>query len=351
MTESTLDNFLETISIKDKSMSQPLPWGIKDFNNVETADRKLIINNKLELWVHDGALSAYSTYFENIFKSNLNKADDISTDINTISQSNEGDVIITKIEVPHEEYIFDIILWIYTKDAKKIKKVSKNFKNFINLISLAIFLKMKEEFFDILLNELKIEFHGDDFENPLWSRKVFTFPILAKIVYKMNANDLTKIIALLSWLKYPKDQKDTNLCNEILCSQDLFYVRNLIQKTNLMMNIPINDIFFLKREFPGLTSAFDSVGIIKNLIFCHPLTCIICHKQFHSQFDILNNKSCISNDNAKYHPPCINNKQPCLHHECRRKFYKGEYPCCHKKIDSSSGCLTGEGKHIFIFQK
>ena len=38
-------------------------YGISDFNNVESADRKLIINNKLEFWVHDFVLNTYCDYF------------------------------------------------------------------------------------------------------------------------------------------------------------------------------------------------------------------------------------------------------------------------------------------------
>ena len=38
-------------------------YSISDFNNVETADRKLIINNKLEFWVHDFVLNTYCDYF------------------------------------------------------------------------------------------------------------------------------------------------------------------------------------------------------------------------------------------------------------------------------------------------
>ena len=38
-------------------------YGLSDFNNVETADRKLIINNKLEFWVHDFVLNSYCDYF------------------------------------------------------------------------------------------------------------------------------------------------------------------------------------------------------------------------------------------------------------------------------------------------
>ena len=38
-------------------------YGLSDFNNVETADRKLIINNKLEFWVHDFVLNTYCDYF------------------------------------------------------------------------------------------------------------------------------------------------------------------------------------------------------------------------------------------------------------------------------------------------
>ena len=58
-------------------------YGLSDFNNVETADRKLIIDNKLEFWVHDYVLNTYCDYFrvnletertkKNIFLQNYNK--------------------------------------------------------------------------------------------------------------------------------------------------------------------------------------------------------------------------------------------------------------------------------------
>ena len=42
-------------------------WGIKDFNNIETAESKLIVNKKFEFWVHYEAFSTYSDYFSEIF--------------------------------------------------------------------------------------------------------------------------------------------------------------------------------------------------------------------------------------------------------------------------------------------
>ena len=44
----TLDSMFDDMSLKDKDeIGQSHPWSIRDFNNVETADRKLIINDKL----------------------------------------------------------------------------------------------------------------------------------------------------------------------------------------------------------------------------------------------------------------------------------------------------------------
>ena len=46
-------------------------WGIKDFNNIETAERKLIVNKKFEFWVYDEVFSTYSDYFSEIFGKNI----------------------------------------------------------------------------------------------------------------------------------------------------------------------------------------------------------------------------------------------------------------------------------------
>ena len=64
--DQSIENLLANIT-SNKPDTKSHEWGIKDFNNIETADRKLIVNKKFEFWVHDEALSTYSDYFSEIF--------------------------------------------------------------------------------------------------------------------------------------------------------------------------------------------------------------------------------------------------------------------------------------------
>ena len=53
--ESSIESMVMNTDYKNEQGKQN-EWGIKDFNNVETADRKLVVNKKFEFWVHDEAL-------------------------------------------------------------------------------------------------------------------------------------------------------------------------------------------------------------------------------------------------------------------------------------------------------
>ena len=69
---NTLDkllNYYEQSSIDYHSKIS----GVNNFNNVETADRKLIINNKLEFWVHDHILNDNCNYFYRLQDNKENK--------------------------------------------------------------------------------------------------------------------------------------------------------------------------------------------------------------------------------------------------------------------------------------
>jgi hypothetical protein len=52
----------------------------------------------------------------------------------------------------------------------------------LHLLSLGIFLKMKKEYFYVLLSNLKIIWDKKLFDNPLWTRDKFSFHVLEKIV-------------------------------------------------------------------------------------------------------------------------------------------------------------------------
>ena len=79
---NTLDkliNYYEQ-STESRKVNQKIS-GINNFNNVETSDRKLIINNKLEFWVHDKILNDNCNYFQTLNKNeNLcQNKDDLTT--------------------------------------------------------------------------------------------------------------------------------------------------------------------------------------------------------------------------------------------------------------------------------
>ena len=80
---NTLDkliNYYEQ-STESRKVNQKIS-GINNFNNVETSDRKLIINNKLEFWVHDKILNDNCNYFQTLNKNeNLSQnKDDLTTE-------------------------------------------------------------------------------------------------------------------------------------------------------------------------------------------------------------------------------------------------------------------------------
>ena len=82
---NTLDKLIRYYeqSTESQKISQKIS-GINNFNNVETSDRKLIINNKLEFWVHDKILNDNCTYFLTLNKNenhNQNKDSAITENI------------------------------------------------------------------------------------------------------------------------------------------------------------------------------------------------------------------------------------------------------------------------------
>ena len=82
---NTLDKLIKYYeqSTETQKINQKIS-GINNFNNVETSDRKLIINNKLEFWVHDKILNDNCNYFLTLNKNeNHNQNKDITTTVNT----------------------------------------------------------------------------------------------------------------------------------------------------------------------------------------------------------------------------------------------------------------------------
>jgi hypothetical protein len=80
--ETSIENYIGVIS--EHNNIKNYEWSIRDINNVETADRKLIINKKQNFWVHDDALTSNSDYFCELFDNNQNEI------LNTNKSKNEN---------------------------------------------------------------------------------------------------------------------------------------------------------------------------------------------------------------------------------------------------------------------
>jgi hypothetical protein len=111
-----------------------------------------------------------------------------------LDSSNDEEVITELNNVPNENKFFDVLFWMYSRDSKKLKKSAKSFHDFLYLISLGIYLKLKPEYFEIILNKPTFQWREEYFFDPLWSRKFFTFTVLERIVDEMTTNNFTKVI-------------------------------------------------------------------------------------------------------------------------------------------------------------
>ena len=268
----------------------------------------------------------------------------------------------TPITVPHVDYFFDLLTWMYTKDKKRLKKLAAETESLLCLLNLGVYLKMNEDLFSVLLGEGAINLSIKDFETELWSRTEFTFPVLVKVVEAMKLSNQEKLIAALSWMKenfikYPyttaESEKEREI--ELLTSMDYYNLRKYIKENKLMSGV---DTAFLKelfREFPKLTGLFDS-GIIFTefgLLDGHKIWCKICKKVFASPIDIIRNPEC---EIRPYHPKSFvtsfrtlaDQQTGCGHGGCVKKLQRNEFSCCHQQ-SHSEGCVTGEGKHFIVF--
>ena len=108
--------------------------GINDFNNVEKADRKIIINNQLEFWLSDKVLNDNCNYFltekinENIINNNKEKKVEY-TIINKNNNINlkKSVILIKKNKFQNKKFKLDIQL-PNNKEYNFAKYNSKNIR-------------------------------------------------------------------------------------------------------------------------------------------------------------------------------------------------------------------------------
>ena len=194
------------------------------------------------------------------------------------------------------DLFFDILLWMYSKDIKKLKKFSKNIDILLNILSLANFLKIKKNFYNALLKNIDINFTTNFFNSSKWSRNKISFYALEKIIPLIKGN-YNRIYALISWLKPIKIKNknytySNNIIKDIIHSKDFFLVRNYIKKYKLIYSLDKDEIIELKNKFSYFIDCLDMEGIFDNYILgSNDLICIKCNTKFNSIYQTLNNTS------------------------------------------------------------
>ena len=127
-------------------------FSINDINNFISSDRKLVINDTYEFWVHDIILKANSNYFNDIFskkKKKITKEEEINLD-GIIKPK-------TYIDIPQSEFFFDILIWIYSKDSKRLLLTANEPENYLSLLTLGIYLELCDDFFNCLIENCEIK--------------------------------------------------------------------------------------------------------------------------------------------------------------------------------------------------
>ena len=328
-------------------------FSINDINNFISSDRKLVINDTYEFWVHDIILKANSNYFNDIFskkKKKITKEEEINLD-GIIKPK-------TYIDIPQSEFFFDILIWIYSKDSKRLLLTANEPENYLSLLTLGIYLELCDDFFNCLIENCEIKLDEKLIKLNLWSRFCFNFEVLIHLIELIpKKNYLLIFYALLSWLK---EDNSLKICNEnddfderefeLNTSEEFFKVKDYIQSKKLMKKLTIEDLYKIKINFPKLVNALDIDFLLEkfesNKI---EIRCQICGKKFNN-FQEFSKVKC---ENKLYHPKKflhlqrqinqINNK--CEHEGCNKKIAINEYPCCHKPAHVE-GCLQSNGIHI-----
>jgi len=219
-------------------------------------------------------------------------------ELNSIFNSNHLNIkniskrkkIITKtfIYVPHSDFFFDILTWIYTKDSERLNLAADEPESFLSILNLGIFLEMNDIFFQSLMEKCEIKISEDLLNHHLWSRFSFTFEVLKNLLKLIPEEDFyLKINACLSWLKEDNTLKQTRSDAkiqerdlELLTSRDFYMLKNYLSEIKYLENLNIFDLFKLKNKFPRLIIAFDARIIIDKYIEKSriKISCKICKK-------------------------------------------------------------------------
>ena len=336
--------------VKKKDISE---FSLSDLNNYIGADRKLIINNSQEFWIHDILLIKNSEYFDKL----LNKKEILSVKTEEINM--EGNKIKkTYINIPFSDYFFDILTWIYSKDIKRLSLIADDQESYLSILSLGVFLGLSQEFFSSMIDACEIKLDYNLIKSELWSRFQFPFEVLSSLIDLLPKDNFSlKFFALVCWLKEEKDKNFEELdeyedvdCSELdlLTSDDFFKVKKYIKEKKICENLSIGDLTLFKKEFQKLIPLLDYSFIINKFVENSKtkISCRICKLQG-KDMKVFNEKKC---QEKLYHPKKFIQLQrqivsKCNHSGCNKKISINEFPCCHQQ-NLGEGCLMSNGFHI-----
>lgn len=101
--------------IRGDTKSLDYEYSINDLNNYVGSDRKLVINDNQEFWVHDAILNKNSKFF----KDNLS-GDKKNIKDEKVSLKNNLSYVKSLVYIPNPDYMFDLLTWVYSKDSKRL---------------------------------------------------------------------------------------------------------------------------------------------------------------------------------------------------------------------------------------
>ena len=343
---------------KKKDLSE---FTLSDLNNYIGADRKLIINDTNEFWIHDIILINNSTFFNRLL--NTKEINPLKTEEVNI----EGKKIIkTYINIPHSEFFFDILTWFYSKDIKRLSFIADDQESYLSILSLGVFLGLKHEFFSSIVNACEMKLDEELINSELWSRFQFPFEVLTSLIELMpKENNSLKFFALISWLKEDNRNKKNDIMGkteegeevyedvdyselDLLTCDDFFKIKDYIKEKKICQTLDINDLIRFRKEFPKLLPILDYSYIIDKYVENSKvkISCRICRLQG-NDLKIFTEKKC---QEKLYHPKKFIQLQrqiisKCNHNGCTKKIAINEFPCCHQQ-NLGEGCLMSNGHHI-----
>ena len=88
----------------------------------------------------------------------------------------------TYIDIPQSEFFFDILIWIYSKDSKRLLLTANEPENYLSLLTLGIYLELCDDFFNCLIENCEIKLDEKLIKLNLWSRFCFNFEVLTHLI-------------------------------------------------------------------------------------------------------------------------------------------------------------------------